>query len=98
VDDDVIPFREDQAVLVTEAVRSAAGEIEQPFATRFNMGAVLDVFIRSEAGGRLIVALVEQRVEGVKHAGFVLLRTGICSELYNPAIAANQTSLAIAES
>lgn len=41
VNDDVVAFGEDQAVLVAQAVRKAADELEQPFSTRFNVSAVL---------------------------------------------------------
>jgi hypothetical protein len=34
VDDDVIALREDQAMLITEAIWKTAYKLEQPFATR----------------------------------------------------------------
>ena len=63
VDDDVIALREDQAMLITEAIWKTAYKLEQPFATWFDMCAMLDILIRPEAVRRIIVALVEQRVE-----------------------------------
>src|SRR6266481_3442146 len=63
--DDVVRLRDDQLMLVTQGVGCAADQSEQPFATRFNVCAVLDVGVRPEPRGRRIVALVEQGVEGL---------------------------------
>src|SRR5258708_27087055 len=61
VDDDVVARRQNQAVLVAQTVGKAADKPEQPFATGFDVGAVLDVPVGPEAGCRIVVTLIEQR-------------------------------------
>jgi hypothetical protein len=43
VDDDIVALRENEAVLIAQAVGKAADEPEQSFAAGFDVGAVLDV-------------------------------------------------------
>src|SRR5216683_5767118 len=50
--------------LILERWREAFDEIEQTFAARFDMSAVLNVVGRPKPLRGLIVTLVEQRVEG----------------------------------
>ncbi len=76
VDDDVIALRQDEAVLVAQAVGKATDKPEQPFPTGFDVRAVLDVFVGPEARCRVVVTFVEQRVE-CEHEGLVLLRRGL---------------------
>jgi hypothetical protein len=45
VDDDVVALRQNETVLVAQAVGKAADKPEQPFATGFDVGAVLDIFV-----------------------------------------------------
>src|SRR5271168_2397907 len=72
VDDHIIPFRHDQAVLVTQTVRKTAHEIEQSGAPRCDMGTVLDVCVWPEAGCCVIIAFVEQGIECLKHKYLIL--------------------------
>src|SRR3982074_3029967 len=76
VDDDVVAFCEDEAVLIAQAVGKAADEPEQSFAAGFDVSAVLDVFVGPEAGRRLVVTFVEQRIKCCEHERLVLLRCG----------------------
>jgi hypothetical protein len=71
VDDNVIALRQNKTVLVAQAL-GKADEPEQPFATRFDVSAVLDVFVGPEAGCRLVITFVEQRVEGFEYERLVL--------------------------
>src|SRR5437867_3396822 len=59
-------------MFVTQGVWCAADQTEESIATRFDVGAVLDVGVRPEPGRRLIIALVEQGVERLQYQGFVL--------------------------
>src|ERR1700761_1702936 len=70
--DDIIPFGEDQVILVAERAGKPANKIEQAVAAGWNMGAVLDVAIGPEALRGGVVAFVEQRVEGLEHERLVL--------------------------
>src|SRR2546422_8300987 len=60
-------------MFVTQGVWCAADQTEESIATRFDVGAVLDVGVRPESGRRLIIALVEQGVERLQHQSFVSL-------------------------
>ena len=80
VDDDVVTFREDELMLVTQAVGRAPDQIEQTVAARFDVRTVLDVALRPKAAGRIVVALVEQGVEGFQDEGLVLFRGGLGSD------------------
>src|SRR3981189_19928 len=53
VDDDVVAFCEDETVLVAQAVGKAADKPEQPFATGFDVSAVLNVLVGPEAECRV---------------------------------------------
>ena len=72
VDNDVVAFREDELMLVTQGVGRAPDQIEQTVAARFDVCAVLDVGVRPEAAGRIVVALVEQGIEGFEDESLVL--------------------------
>jgi hypothetical protein len=55
------------------AVRgSTLDEVEETFATRLDMGAMLDVVGRPEAFGGRVVSLVEQGLKCLKHERLVL--------------------------
>jgi hypothetical protein len=64
VDDDVVAFREDELMLVTQGIGQTLDQIEQTVTARFDVRAMLDVGFRPKAAGRIVVALVEQGVEG----------------------------------
>jgi hypothetical protein len=72
VDNDVVAFREDELMLVTQGVGRAPDQIEQTVATRLDVCAVLDVGIRPEAAGRIVVVLVEQGIEGSEDESLIL--------------------------
>ena len=76
--DDVVAFREDQLVLVAQRVGKRSDEIEQPVTTGFDVSAVLNVLIRPESGGRCVVTLVKERVEGHQDQCFVLSGCRVC--------------------
>src|SRR6266478_134408 len=65
-------------MFITQSAGCAADQIEQSIATRFDVCAVLDVGIRPEPGGHLIITLVEQGVEGLQHQRFVLFGCRLC--------------------
>jgi hypothetical protein len=46
-------------VLVTKAVRETSDKIEETLTTRLDMGAMLDVVVRPEPAGRIIIAFVD---------------------------------------
>jgi hypothetical protein len=50
-------------VLIAQAVGKVADKAEQTFATRLDMGAVLDVFVGPVPLGRLVVPLIEKSIE-----------------------------------
>jgi len=72
VDDDKVAFGHDHARLVFEGRRSGLDKVEQTFAARLDMSAVLDVVRRPEAFGGRVVSLVEQGVECLKDERLVL--------------------------
>src|SRR5713101_602088 len=67
-------------MFVTQAVGSVADQIEQSFATRFDMCAVLNIIGRPIPFSRLIVPLVKQCVEGVEYQRFIFL---LCRLIHN---------------
>src|SRR2546430_2334431 len=60
-------------MFVTQGVRCAPDQIEQSLATRFNVGAVLDIVRRPILLSGRVVTLVRQCVERFKDKGVVLL-------------------------
>src|SRR6202042_2623651 len=68
-----IAFRHDDPVLVAHLRRSVSYQLEEAFAARRDVRAVLDVLRRPEPTGRREVPLVEQSVERLQHERFVLL-------------------------
>ena len=72
--DNVVPLGEDHVIFVAERVGKAADKIEQAIAARRNMGAVLGVAVRPEALRGLVIAPVEERVEGFENERLVLPR------------------------
>ena len=77
VGNNVVTVRQDELVFVAHLVRRATDEVEQAVATWRDMGAVLDVAHRPEAGSGFVVALVEQRVEGFEDTRLVLFGRGL---------------------
>ena len=67
VRDHVIALCDDELVLVFQRAGQGADQVEQTIAARRDMGAVLDVAIRPETLGGVVVAPVEQRVEGFEN-------------------------------
>jgi hypothetical protein len=72
VDDDKIAFGHDHARLILEGRWRSLDEVEETFAARLDVGAVLDVVGRLEAFGGRVVSLVEQGVECLKDERLVL--------------------------
>ena len=73
MDNDVVAFRDDELMFVTQGVGCVADQIEQSIATRFDVRAVLNIIGRPIPFSRLIVPLVKQRVEGVEYQRFIFL-------------------------
>jgi hypothetical protein len=63
VDNDIVPFSQDGAVLPLQRRGSVSNQIEKPLSPRPNMGAMLDVFRRPELLRSGVVSLVEQDVK-----------------------------------
>ena len=63
VDDDKVAFGHDHARLVLERRGRVLDEVEETFAARLDIVAVLDVVGRPEAFSGLVVSLVEQCIE-----------------------------------
>jgi hypothetical protein len=66
-------------MFVTQRVGRAPDQVEQTVAARFDVCAVLDVGVRPEAAGRIVVALVEQGIEGFEDESLILFRCGLGS-------------------
>ena len=62
VDDDKVAFGHDQARLIFEGRGTTLDEVEETFAARLDVGAVLRVFVGPEAGCCVVVTSVEQCV------------------------------------
>ena len=77
VDDDVVAFREDELMLVTQGGGRAPDQVEQTVATRFDVRAMLDIVGRPIPFSRVIVALVEQGIEGFQDEDLVLFRRSL---------------------
>ena len=72
VDDDKVAFGHDHARLIFEGRGRTLDEVEEAFAARLDVGAVLDVVGRPEAFSCRLVSLVEQGVECLKDERLVL--------------------------
>jgi hypothetical protein len=72
MDDDKVPFGHDHTRLVFERRWRTLNEVEETFAARLDMGAVLDVVGLPEAFSGGVVSLVEKGVERLKDERFVL--------------------------
>jgi hypothetical protein len=59
MDNDIIVFGQDNAMLPFEGYRSTPNEIEKPFSSRPNMSTMLDVLWRPELLGSRVVSLIE---------------------------------------
>ena len=83
--DDEVALGDDDVVLVPGTLRQGAAEIEEPVAARRDVGAVLDAVGRPEARSSLVVALVEERAEGLEDERLVPvfepLAMSVCSWL-----------------
>src|SRR6202035_576190 len=74
--DDVVAFCDDKLVFVAQGIWRRTDKSEQPFASRRDMRAVLDVLRRPESFCRLVVTFVEESVEGLENVRLVLF--GCC--------------------
>jgi hypothetical protein len=72
MDDDKVAVGHDHARLVLERRGRSLDEVEETFAARLDMGAMLDVVGRPEAFSSRVVSLVEQSVECLKDERLVL--------------------------
>jgi hypothetical protein len=68
-----------ELVLGFQRARQRADQVEQAVAAGRDVRAVLDVAVRPIAFGVVVVALVEERVEGLENKRLVLLRAGLLS-------------------
>ena len=68
---------DDELVFVFQRVGQRVDQVEKPVSAGCDVGAVLDVAIRPELLGGVVVALVKQRVEGFENERLVLLRCGL---------------------
>jgi len=66
VDDDKVAFGHDHARLILERRGSTLDKVEETFAARLDVGAVLNVVGRPEALSGRIVSFIEQGVECLK--------------------------------
>jgi hypothetical protein len=71
VDDHEIAFGHDHTRLIFEGRETGLDEVEETFATRLDVGAVLDVFRRPILRGRLITPFVEECIESYEDKRFV---------------------------
>ena len=71
VDDHEIAFGHDHTRLIFKGRGTGLDEVEETFATRLYVGAVLDVVRRPISRGRLIIPFVEQCVECFEDKRFV---------------------------
>src|SRR5205809_7264715 len=71
VNDHEVPFRHDQSRLILQRRRSTPDEIEEAYATRLDVRAMLDVVWGPVALRCCVVTLVEQRVERVEYESLV---------------------------
>src|SRR5271168_1994374 len=69
--DDEISVGHDDAWLILESRRETFGEVEQPFAPRLDVSAVLNVAGRPITLGFCVIPPVEQRVERLEDQSFV---------------------------
>ena len=74
--DDVVAFSDDELVFVAQGIWRRSDKSEQPFASRCDMRAVLDVLRRPELFCRSVVTFVEESLEGFENDRLVLF--GCC--------------------
>jgi hypothetical protein len=74
--DHMIALREDQPMLIAQCVRQTSHQCEKTLPARRDMSAVLELVLGPETCGRVIVAFVEQGVEGFQHKGPILIGCG----------------------
>jgi hypothetical protein len=73
VDDDKVAFGHDHARLVFEGRGRTLDEVEEAFAARLDVGAVLDVVGRPEAFGGHVVSLVLNKVSNASMTNALFL-------------------------
>src|SRR5580698_14062 len=74
--DHVVAFCDDELVFITQGIWRRSNKSEQPFASRGDMRAVLDVLRRPELFCRRVVTFVEESVESLENDRLVLF--GCC--------------------
>src|SRR6202045_750223 len=74
--DDVVAFCDDELVFVAQGIWRRTDKSEQPFASRRDMRAALDVLRRPESFCRRVVTFVEERIEGFENDRLILF--GCC--------------------
>jgi hypothetical protein len=67
VRDHVIAFGDDELVFVFQRVGQRADEVKKPVSARWDMCTVLNVTVRPETLGGIIVAPVEERIESFEN-------------------------------
>ena len=74
--DDVVAFCDDELVFIAQGIWRRTNKSEQPFASRRNMRAMLDVLRRPELFCCRVVTFVEESIEGFENDRLVLF--GCC--------------------
>src|SRR6476661_7044968 len=74
VQNDVVALGHDQRILVSQRVRKRFDEVEEAFAARLDMRAVLNITFGSKSRSCRVVPLVEERIESLQIDFFILLR------------------------
>src|ERR1700688_731378 len=74
--DDVVALSDDKLVFVAQGIWRGPDKSEQPFASRRNMRAMLDVLRRPELFCCRVVTFVEESIEGFENDRLVLF--GCC--------------------
>ena len=64
--DHVVAVCDREGVLVPKRHGKGSHALEEPFATRADMSAVLDVALRQHRGRSIVVVPVEERIEGIQ--------------------------------
>src|SRR6201998_349513 len=65
--DDVVAFCDDELVFIAQGIWRRSDKSEQPFASRCDMRAVLDVLRRPESFCQRVVTFVEESVESFEN-------------------------------
>jgi hypothetical protein len=63
----IVALDEDQVIFVFERSGKVADQVKQAVAPRFDVSTMLNIGIRPEFGRLRLVALVEERVEGLEN-------------------------------